>query len=532
MRAPSLRRLQLAWATFFFVDGSTMVALSVWAFDEHGTGAVGLLGLARLLPSALALPFGAWAADLFPRRRVVTLTFVAMAATQATIAVALGAEAPALLVYMLVALGSAAGASYRPAHLALVPQVARSSEELVAMNVTAGTLEGLSMFAGPAFAALVLVRGEPWLVLVIAAAAAAGAALAIAGVRASTGAPPRRMQGKVIAAVVEGVAELRRDHDTLTIVGCFIAQVFVRGVLGVLVVAVSFDLIGWGRTGVGWLAASMGVGGIVGAIYAVALTGRRRLGRPFSIALFLWGAPIGVIGLAPHGAVAMAALFTIGFGNAVLDVSGFTLIQRLCADRMLGRVFGVLYTFGITMGAVGSVVSPSFISWLGLRPYLVVVGALLPALALVLSPKMRSIDARSEPRSEALDHLVGTPLLSPLPPTTIEKLAAHARIVDVPSGTTIIRQHEPADRFYVIAEGAVEVFVDGVRKASQGVGTEFGEIALLRDTPRTATVVATMPTRLVTLDGRDFVYAVSTSDDAVSIAWRSIEEMLSSSADE
>ena len=138
MRSPNLRRLQLGWASYFLIDGISMVGLSVWAFREGGTSAVGLVGLARLLPGAIALPFGAWAADRFSRRRVVCVVFVAVTSAQAATAVALAADAPAAVIYLLVAFNSVAGTPYRPAHLALAPLAARSPAELVAMNVTAG----------------------------------------------------------------------------------------------------------------------------------------------------------------------------------------------------------------------------------------------------------------------------------------------------------------------------------------------------------------------------------------------------------
>jgi MFS family permease len=290
---------------------------------------------------------------------------------------------------------------------------------------------------------------------------------------------------------------------------------------------VSFDLIDLGSSGVGWLAAAMGIGGIAGAMYAVSLTGHRRLGKPFALALFLWGFPIAVIGLLPHTIVAIAALLVIGVGNALLDVAGFTLIQRLGIDRSLGRVFGVLYTFGIAMGGLGSIAAPALVSWLGLRPVLIVVGSILPLLALVLLPGFRSIDARSEPVPEVVSLLAGIPLFSPLPPITLEKLAARSATVDIVAGDVVVTEGDPGDLFYVIASGAVEVSCTGHTQGTLGPGDEFGEIALLRETVRTATVVATGPTRLVTIDGRDFVDAVSSSEASFTIGQRVAEELLS-----
>jgi len=529
MRAPNLRRLQLGWASYFLVDGISMVGLSVWAFREGGTSAVGLVGLARLLPGALCLPFGAWAADRFSRRRVVCVVLVTVTAAQAATAVALAADSPAAVIYLLAAFTSVAGTPYRPAHLALAPLAARSPAELVAMNVTAGTLEGLVTFLGPALAALLLLGVEPWVVLAVSSLAALGGLLAVAGINITIDPSKavRRSGDGPRDALMGGLMELRHNTDMAILVGCFVAQLFVRGILGVLIVSVSFDLIDLESSGVGWLAAAMGIGGIVGAMYAVTLTGQRRLGKPFALALVLWGFPIAVIGLLPHTVVAIAALLVIGVGNALLDVAGFTLIQRLGIDRTLGRVFGVLYTFGIAMGGLGSLAAPPLISWLGLRPVLITVGLILPVVALVLLPRFKSIDARSEPLPEVLSLLTMIELLTPLPPITLEKLAARSAMADKVRGDVIVTEGDPGDLFYVIAEGEVEVSRGGRRQGALGPGEQFGEIALLRDSGRTATVVATRPTRLVTIDGRDFIDAVSSSEAAFSIGCRVADELLS-----
>jgi hypothetical protein len=456
------------------------------------------------------------------------VVFVVMTGSQAAIAVTLAAGAPAALVYALVAVNSVAGTPYRPAHLALAPLVARSPAELVAMNVTAGTLEGVVTFVGPAVAALLLIGLTPWVVIVVSAAASLGGAIAVAGIKVDIDPSKamRRSRERPSQALLGGLTELRTNTDMAIIVGCFVAQLLVRGVLGVLLVSVSFDLIHLGSSGVGWLAAAMGIGGIVGAFYAVTLTGKRRLGTPFAIALVLWGLPIAVIGLAPNTVVAVAALLTVGFGNAMLDVAGFTLIQRLGQDRTLGRIFGVLYTFGIAMGGLGSLAAPALISSLGLRAVLIVAGCVLPVIAIVLLPRFRSIDERSEPLPEVLALLAGIPLLSPLPPTTLEKLAARSSMARVSAGHVIVTEGERGDLYYVIAEGEVEVSRSGRSHGTLAIGEQFGEIALLRDISRTATVVACCATRLLTIDGRDFVDALSSSEVAFAIGTRLSDERL------
>jgi MFS family permease len=528
MRSRDLRRLQFGWAAYFMVDGILMVGLSVWAFRHGGTSAVGLVGLARLLPGAVALPFGAWAADRFPRRRVVTLVFMVMTVAQLVIAAALASDAPAAVIYGLIAVNSIAGTPYRPAHLALAPLVARSPAELVAMNVTAGTLEGVVTFLGPALAALLLLGFDPWVVVGVSSLAAFGGMSAVAGINVDVDPSKamRRVRDRPRDALMGGLTELHANADMAVIVGCFVAQIFVRGMLGVLLVSVSFDLIHLGSSGVGWLAAAMGVGGIVGAVYAVTLTGRRRLAKPFVLALVLWGLPIAVVGLLPNTVVAIAALLTIGIGNAILDVAGFTLIQRLGVDRTLGRVFGVLYTFGIAMGGLGSLAAPALISSLGLRTVLIVVGLILPAISVALIAKFRSIDDHSEPLPEVLALLTHIPLLSPLPPTTLEKLATRSDTVEKSAGDVVVTEGQPGELFYVIAEGGVVVSRAGKNVGTLGPGDQFGEIALLRNTGRTATVVATCPTRLITIDGADFVDALSSSEAALSIGWDVANDLL------
>ena len=146
-------------------------------------------------------------------------------------------------------------------------------------------------------------------------------------------------------------------------------------------VSVSFELLGLDDSGVGWLLAIVGIGGIGGGFWSVTLTRRRRLGRPFAVALSLWGLPIAVIGLVPNTTMVVAALLTIGIANATLDVCGFTMIQRFGTDRNLGRVFGVLFTFGIAIGGIGALAAPVLVSAFGLRPVLLLVGAILPAVS-------------------------------------------------------------------------------------------------------------------------------------------------------
>jgi hypothetical protein len=400
------------------------------------------------------------------------------------------------------------------------------------MNVTAGTLEGLVTFAGPALAASLLFFTGPSLVVAVAAVASLGGLRAVSGIHLDIDPSKavRRSNDRPLAALMGGLEELRRNRDMAIVVGCFIAQLLVRGFLTVLLVSISFDLVGLGSSGVGWLAAAMGIGGIAGGFYAVSLTGRRKLGHPFALALVLWGLPIAVIALVPNKVIALLAMMTVGVGNATLDVAGFTLIQRLGADRSLGRVFGVLFSFGIAFGGLGSLVAPSLASALGLRPFMIIVGCLLPATALILLPRFNAIDQRSEPQPELVALFSNIPLLAPLSPTTLEKIAARCDLRAAKAGDIILTEGDEGDQFYAIVDGEVEVIMGGAKQRVLGPGDHFGEIALLRSTGRTATVVASSDVHLATLGTPEFLDALASSDIAYGIAWRATDEILAGSS--
>ena len=219
----------------------------------------------------------------------------------------------------------------------------------------------------------------------------------------------------------------------------------------------------------------VGIGGVAGGFSGVVLTRRRRLGRPFTLALTMWGLPIALIGVAPNIVVAAGAMLTIGVANAILDISGFTLIQRQGTDRNLGRVFGVLFTFGIVMGSLGALVAPALESALGLRPVLILVGSILPVVALASLSRVRRMDSHAEPPSELFSLFANIALFAPLPPTTLEKLAGRCETAEISPGVVIINEGDTGDRFYGIVRGEVEVRRGGVAQRTLGPGDHFGE---------------------------------------------------------
>jgi MFS family permease len=506
---PQLGRLELAWGGYYLGEWAQFVALSIWAYEHGGAAAVGALGFVRMGAAALALPFGGALSDRYPRQRLLLGVYLARAATLGGTAAALAGSSPRVVVFALATLATVAGSPVRPATMSLVPLLARTPRELVAANVASSTLEGMGTLAGPLLAGALAVRGGVAVAVGIAALTYVACALLVAGIRRAGEVPTRpRTERSPLAELLRGAETLAEEPQPRLVVFLFGAQTLVRGLLNVLVVVAALDLLGLGRSGVGWLNAALGAGGLAGGLVAVGLVGRRRLALPFGFALVLWGGPIALVGAWPQAAWALVCFGAVGFGNALLDVSGFTLLQRTVDEHVLGRVFGVFEVVVAATVAVGSALGPVLVAELGIRPSLVVAGLALPTLAVLSYPRLRRIDASSAVPEKELALVSALELFAPLPMNTLERLAFRLQPVNAEAGTTIVAQGAPGELFYVIESGEVDVIRDGTFVATLGAGDFFGEIALLHCVVRTADCVARTEVELYALSRESFVAAV------------------------
>jgi hypothetical protein len=269
-----------------------------------------------------------------------------------------------------------------------------------------------------------------------------------------------------------------------------------------LIVVTAYQVLHKGATEVGYLAAAIGAGGLVGALGAVSLRGER-LAPPFAWGLVFWGVPIMLIAPLPYPVTVIVLLAVIGAANSVVDVSGFTLLQRTVPDEVLTRVLGV--TWGLAMGtvAIGSFVAPVVLSLIGVHPTFLVVGAILPVLVLVSHRQLSEIDSEVAPASQ-LALIERVAVFDPLSLVAKERIASHLVQVDVAAADVVIRTGDVGDRFYIVGNGLLTIET-GSQSVPVGPGGFFGEIALLRDIPRTATVRATTDARLYALERDDFL---------------------------
>jgi MFS family permease len=509
----NLRRVELAFLGFNMTEFATWIAILVYAFERGGAAGMGAVSAILLVPSAIVAPFAAYAGDRFRRDRVLAIDYVVQGLAMGATAAILYLDAPAGLVYAAATIASISITFTRPAQNSLLPALTPTPADLTAANVVSGVVEGVGKMLGPIIAGILLgVSGSAAVFAFFAVLTLIGALL-VARLRVDVGTvtPDVRIDAAgVFHETLRGFHTLRRAPEPRLVVLLLSAGVIVVGALDVLFVATAIDLLGIGASGAGYLSAAFGAGAIVGAASTVALVGRRRLTPSLAGGALLFGVPIGLVAVAPSAVGAPVLFATAGAGRSVGDVSGRTLLQRISPNDVLSRVFGVLEGLMMLALVVGSVGAAVLIEAWGVETALVVVGAFLPIVILLSSGRLLSIDRSAEaPDAEILRLLRQIPFFAPLPAPAMERVMADVVARDAAAGDVLIREGDRGDLFYVIVEGTVEITRRGEHVSEQGPGAYVGEIALLRDVPRTASVTAKTPLRLLALEREPFLLAVT-----------------------
>jgi len=517
-RNPGLRRIELAFAGSIVGDWAYAVGVAVYAYEHGGATAVGVLGVVRYVSMAVISPFASMLGDRYPRRFVMVGSDSTRAVLVLAAAVLIAGGADQYLIYALAVATSICATPFRSAQASFLPELADGPEDLAAANVASSTIESVGFFAGPALAGLLLAVASISTVYIFNAATFVWSAFLVLGIRTAkkepdgevrpAAAPVAVAKPGFLAEASAGYREILGSRSLRVLVGLYCAQTVVAGASLVFSVSIALNLLGIGRSGYGYLNATLGIGGLVGGFVALVLAQRGRLARDFGAGVFLWAAPLLLVAAWPTVAAAVIVMVMLGLANSVVDVNAYTILQRIAPEETMARVFGAMESAVIAGMAVGALLMPALISTVGLRWGLVVVGAGVSLSVFVGAAGLRRIDlvALAPP---GLELLRGVPLLALLPEQTLERLARGLVPVTIEAGEVVIREGDRGDRFYVVESGEIEVTKDGRHVASLGPGDFVGEIALLRDVPRTATVTATAATVLQSLDRDHFIPAVT-----------------------
>ena len=520
LRNRNLRRLFVAFLVFNAVEYGTWIALLVYAYQTTGPASVGVVAVVMLVPDALIAPAAAALGDRFPRHHVLAGGYLGYGIGLAVTAAAMVGGAPAPLVYAVATIGSAPFVLVRPNQSALLPSLCQTPDELTSANGAAGIVEGVGVLIGPAVAALLLSGGGPPVVVALGAAAVfAGGLLATRLRPTSAGIPAEReptpiapLQSDPHAAfgAAGGLRLVLADREARLVVGLMSARMLMVGAADVLFVLMAIDLLGMGEPGAGVLNAALGVGTIVGGATSFVLVGRTRLASVAAVGACLWGLALGLSGWLASAPVATVLIVAGGAGLAIVDVAGRTILQRSIRDDVLARVFGIQEALAIGALAAGSILVPGLMAVFGLTGAILVLSALLPMIVALVWTQLVALDARTPVPTRAIALLRRVAVFVPLPAPELEAIARRAEWQSVEAGRIVIREGDLGDRYYVLASGTVLVEREGRRLRELSVpGDGFGEIALLRDVPRTATVTTTAESVFLTVDRGTFLAAVT-----------------------
>ena len=498
------------------------VALAVWIFQETGSAWwIGAATIGRFVPALLFSAYGGVLADRFERVKLMVNVDVACFVLMVLLAIETAVHAPVSLAIATAALTTTLGTAYEPAVAAMTPQLV-GERDLGSANALRNTIDSICVIAGPGLGAVLLLVGPAWVAISVNAASFLVSAILVARIRARS-TPVDVTEGGEVGAfkqMLVGAKAITASPSAAVLVAYSVLATFVFGMDTVLFVVLSRDVLGTGAEGYGYLLAGLGAGGVLAASLVTRLERRPRLGLVILGGMAVYCLPTLVFLFAGQPVLAFVVQVLRGAGTLVVDVLAVTALQRSLPREKLARVFGAFETLMLAAVLLGAVVAPLLIEGLGLAAALWFSGVVIPAVCLLGWPVLRRMDRVSVARQAMLAPKVALltrcDLFADVSVGGLDQLADAATEVDVDAGEPVVREGENADAFYVVVDGELGVAARGeggqrILLDSLGAGEFFGEIGLIEQIPRTATVTAFTRTHLLRIEGDDFLQALTQS---------------------
>lgn len=509
---PNRSRLGIARILTSFAAWCFAIALGVYGFEAHGIVGVGLVALIRYLPGALVAPVAGVMIDRYSRRATLVWSAVAMFLILAGAATAAALGAPSAVVFVFPGLYAIASAPYAPAESAMSPMLATTPQQLSAGNVNHAAMENGGSLLGAIVTGALLTATSPAFIFGLAAVAAAVVTVLLFGLVHDHRPGYIQDESEVANAhrqMMEGLRTLAA-HPALRLAWLTTALLLLfEGFAEVILVALALHQLHLEEGSVGFLNAIFGIGAIVGGAGLVVLLDRGRLVIAIAGGSIVLGLATMLPSVWPTPFSAYAGWFAIGIGFVFVEVAAKTLLQRLGDDEQMGRLLTLLESGRLAAMALGSLCAIVLDELLGTRVALVVAGAAIPVFVVLCWARLRAYEVGAPAAEVPYGLLRQNSIFEPLSVATLERLSQDLTPIEYEAGVNVIVQGDPGDRFYLIETGQVEVFEHGEFRRNEGPGESFGEIALLHDVPRTATVRTTQPTRLLELEREQFLVAVT-----------------------
>lgn len=545
-------------------DWLYLVALLVIVYRESSDPfLLGVVGGARIIPYVvLSVPAGV-VVDRFDRRMVLIVTDIIRGLAMIGLAANTFLDGPVLLTVGIAIFATCFAVFFRPSMGAYMPSLVRNEAELGPANSVYATLSEVTFIIGPAIGGLIIAVTDLGWAFVINAASflapvvvlvtlptnnpRAAKAVAVtaddpaenpsgdaAGAAGASQEAPAPAAGAPVAVAPVSVRDLLRPVAGLALLD--VVSGFLWGGLSVALVIFAVDRLGVGEDATGYLWAAVGVGGVVGAVASSSLVLRPNLGPAMLVGSAILSAGFVFLGMVENLLPALVAMAVIASGALLAQVVSETVLQRVVPDAIRGRTLGTLQTLSTLTYALGSFLVPVLMTTVGAQIILTVGGLAIMAAAVgtfvVVGPHFRRAPA-AVAVAETLGRVARLPLFTGVSPSALEVALQRLQGVPVTAGTVVIREGEPADRFYIIESGrfAVDQKDPGTglprRLRVMGPDEVFGELGLMHGAPRSATVTAESDGRLLALDGPDFLELLNAGPE---VSGRMLERYRASAA--
>jgi MFS family permease len=516
-RQRSLRRLCLAMFGFRVAELAVWIALTAYAYSAGGVSEASAVVVAELVPATLfALAVG----GLIRRNgagRVLRWGLVVQSAAMVEAAVFLH-RGDNVSAYVGAIVAATAITTTRPSQSVLMPSLVNGPDELTAANVLSGSLLATAGLIGPAMAALLMTASGSWAVFAVMAAVAVASAAAVWRL------PTTHAVGEEDPeSLLAGLRAIARTPGPRVIVLAVAVYYIVIGALDVLAVVIAVELLGKSAAFSGYLTTAVGVGAVIAGSITLALIGRRWIAPWILTSALTIGVAFVAVSLSDsRTGLSIVILVVFGVASTTYELTALMLLQRVSRLDLLGHVFALVEALQMAMLAVGAALVPLAVNLFGSQWAPAAIGVLFVGLVAGLATRVVSIDRHARVPITEMAALRSTPLFGALPGPALETVAREARRIEAAAGDVLVRQGDPGSEYFAVISGNLLVSRDGEDVAQLTRGDAFGEIALIREVPRTATVRATTDAVLLAVDREPFLTAVTghgtTHERASSIA--------------
>lgn len=519
-------RLVLAHLAAVIAEWAAIIAVLVHVFDRSGTRATGLASIAMIAAALVVSPFTGTLVDRRRPQRVRLVGLIAQVVGYGAAAATAFTDLPAYVTVVAATVALAAVTTLRPTGAVLLPAHVRTSDQLVRGNLWFWRTESFCVLGGPLLATALLIAGGPAAVL-CGCAAAAVIAVVLTLTDLAIDPPAGNADGDDHDRVsfVAAWRALRKRPGMSSVLTVVWAQYVIIGALDLMLVVIARTELDLGKSGPGLLSAAFGFGAFATVIIASRVSRRQRLAPALLLAISTAAAGLLVFGLALNVPVALIVLPILGLSRSLLDGPSKLLLQRSSGPEALGSSFAIRELCASSGLITGSVFGLVTLDVWNSKVALIALGAAMVLVAAATARGLQVADASADVPVVEISLLRRLPMFARLPPIALEAVARSATAINVAPGDVLIRQGEAGDAFYAVVDGSFDIDMSGRRMRIAERFSSFGEVALLADVPRTATVTANSAGRLLQIHRADFLTAVTGTDSSRNAAWGVVQSL-------